>query len=70
MRCDVFRGPYLVEAAELSNGTIYDLIVAVNLASPVPVEASQDQALQVLKEYVLLGLCRCWNRCGCIAAVE
>ena len=64
--------PYLVEAAELSNGTMADLIVAANLASPIPVESSQAQALQVLKElcassaYVAAGIAadalRQWNK--------
>ena len=72
--------PYLVEAADLSNGTTADLIVAANLASPVPVEASQAQALQVLKElcassaYVAAGIAadalRQWNKPAVVDLAE
>ena len=69
--------PYLLEAAELLNGSTVDLIVAANLASPAPAESNQSQALQVLKQlcassaYAAAGIAadalRQWNK---VAVVE
>ena len=39
--------PFLVEAAELANGSVADLLIAAYLSAPVPGKESQSQALQV-----------------------
>ena len=44
--------PFLVEAAELANGSVVDLLIAAYLSAPIPGEESYDQALQVQQHLI------------------